>query len=356
MTRVTDVYAVSSPIAGYLARTTLDEGENVTANSTVIASIRPLDPPFLHLRAREELQAAAAAARSAVALAEVQRRRAQTALDLAQSSYDRAVKLAKSKTISISQLERRYNELELMKVQVASAEATIEVRKAELESAVARLRRPTEMPVAGGKDDCCINLEAPIDGVVLEIFVRSEQAVLPGTKIAEIGDPSNLEIVVDLLSSDAAKIHQGAPVLLTDWGGESDLAGTVRKVEPAAFTKVSALGIEEQRVNVVIDPATVPDNLGHGFRVLARLAIWQRDDVIRVPIAALFRTGGRWSVFVVDNGRARLRAIDVGQMNAANAQVLGGVELGDRVILYPSDALQDGSLVEVRPGEAPQPG
>ena len=143
--------------------------------------------------------------------------------------------------------------------------------------------------------------------------------------------------------------------MLTDWGGENDIEGTVRQVEPAAFTKVSALGIEEQRVNVVIDPATVPDNLGHGFRVLARLGIWQRDDVTRVPIAALFRTGGRWSVFVVDNGRARLRTIDVGQMNATDAQVLGGVELGNRVILYPSDALQDGSLVELRPSDGPLP-
>lgn len=355
-TRVRDVYTVSSPIAGYLARTTLDEGETVIANSTVIASIHPLSPPFLDQRTKAELQATAEAARSAVALAEVQRRQAQTDLDLAQSSYDRAVKLAKTKTISISQLEQRFSELELKKAQVASADATITLRRAELESAQARLQQPNDPVERAVSNGCCVNIEAPIDGVVLGIFVRSEQAVLPGTRIAEIGNPTNLEVVVDLLSSDAAKIKAGAQVQLTDWGGDAELEGTVRQVEPAAFTKVSSLGIEEQRVNVIIDPARVPNNLGHGFRVLARLGIWQDDAVTQVPIAALFRTGGRWSVFVVEDGRARLRTIDVGQMNAAHAQVMGGVDLEEDVILYPSDALQDGSLVEKRPGEGTAPG
>ncbi|MCP4315163.1 MAG: HlyD family efflux transporter periplasmic adaptor subunit [Hyphomicrobiales bacterium] len=350
VTRVKDVYAVSSPIAGYLSRTTLDEGETVRAHETIIASIHPLDPPFLDERTRAELMAAAEAARSAVALAQVEQRRAQTTLDLAQSNYERAEKLAKTKTISISQLEHRFSELELKKAQVSSTEATINLRKAELASAEARLQQPGDRSVSHRANDCCVNITAPIDGVVLEVLTRSEQAVSPGTKIAEIGDPRNLEIIVDLLSSDAAKIEHGASVLITDWGGEEDLEGTVRMIEPAAFTKVSSLGIEEQRVNVVIDPASVPKNLGHGYRVLARLGIWQQDDVLQVPIAALFRTGGNWSVFVIENGRARLLQIDIGQMNSTDAQILGGIEADDNVILYPSDVLEDGSLVEERPG------
>ncbi|WP_419909886.1 efflux RND transporter periplasmic adaptor subunit [Hoeflea sp.] len=349
VTRVKDVYAVSSPIAGYLARTTLDEGEAVSANETVIASIHPLDPPFLDERTRAELNATAEAARSAVALAKVELRRAQTDLELAQSNYDRGVQLAKTRTISISQLEQRHSELELKKAQVSSAEATITLRNAELESAEARLQQPGGRNLSDRESDCCVHITAPIDGVVLEVLARSEQAVSPGTKIAEIGNPRNLEIIVDLLSSDAARIRPGAKVVITDWGGESDLEGTVRMIEPAAFTKVSSLGIEEQRVNIVIDMATVPENLGHGYRVLARLGIWQQDNVLRVPIAALFRTGGQWSVFVVENGQAHIRSIDIGQMNSTHAQVLGGLEDEEAVILYPSDLLEDGSLVEHRP-------
>lgn len=348
VTRVRDVYAVSSPIAGHLARTTLDEGEAVKANETVIASIYPMDPPFLDERTRAELRAAAEAARSSVALAEVELQRAQTAHDLAESNYKRAQKLAETKTISISQLEHSYSEWELKKAQVSSAEATIKLRKAELESAEARLQQPSGPNNRDASGDCCVNITAPIDGVVLKVLARSEQAVSPGTRIAEIGDPANLEIIVDLLSSDAARIKPGATVQITDWGGDDTITGTVRTVEPAAFTKVSSLGIEEQRVNVVIDPASVPENLGHGYRVLARLGIWQDDNVLKVPIAALFRTRGQWSVFVISDGKAMLRRIGVGQMNNSDAEVVEGLEPGDTVVLYPSDLLEDGSLVEER--------
>ncbi|MEM6461199.1 MAG: HlyD family efflux transporter periplasmic adaptor subunit [Pseudomonadota bacterium] len=350
VTRVKDVYAVSSPIAGYLARTTLDEGEVVRADETIIASIHPLEPPFLDERTRAELNATAEAARSAVALAKVELRRAQTDLELAQSNYDRGVQLAETRTIPISQLEQRLSELELKKAQVSSAEATITLREAELTSAEARLQQPAGRNLSEMANDCCVNITAPIDGVVLEVLTRSEQAVSPGTQIAEIGNPRNLEIVVDLLSSDAARIRPGASVLITDWGGEADLEGTVRIVEPAAFTKVSSLGIEEQRVNIVIDIASVPENLGHGYRVLARLGIWQQDNVLRVPIAALFRTGGQWSVFVVDDGLAKLHAIEIGQMNNTDAQVINGIQTDDKVVLYPSDVLEDGSMVEERTG------
>ncbi|MEO4040830.1 HlyD family efflux transporter periplasmic adaptor subunit [Hoeflea sp. CAU 1731] len=348
VTRVKDVYAVSSPIAGYLDRPTLDEGEPVEADSTVIASIHPQEPPFLDDRTRAELRAAAEAARTAIALAEVEKKRAETAYNLAQSNYRRAEQLAKSKTISTSQLEHSFSEMELQRAQVESSDAAIRLRKAELESALARLKQPSNIDEAEEPENCCVNITAPIDGVVLQILTRSEQAVIPGTQIAEIGDPANLEIVVDLLSSDAARIRPGASVRITDWGGEEAIEGTVKTVEPAAFTKISSLGIEEQRVNIIIDIDTVPENLGHGYRILAHLRVWEREDVLTVPIAAIFRSGGSWSVFVIDDDQAKLETVELGRMNDTVAEVLGGLEAGEMVVLYPSDVLEDGKLVEIR--------
>ncbi len=348
VTRVKDVYAVSSPIAGYLDRTTLDEGDAVKANETVVASINPLAPPFLDLRTRAELMAAAEAARSAVALAVVEEQRAQTAYELSRSNYDRAEKLATSKTISASELERIYSRMQLDKAQVDSARAEIALRKAELASAEARLQQPGDTAHTADNEACCVHITAPIDGLVLKVLTRSEQAVIPGTRIAEIGDPRNLEIIVDLLSSDAARIRPGNHVRITDWGGDEDLQGTVHVVEPAAFTKVSSLGIEEQRVNVVVDLDDVPENLGHGYRVLAHLGIWEDPDALQVPIGALFRAEGRWSVFVVAGNRVELRPIEIGRMNAVSAQVIDGLEEGTVVVLYPNDLLEDGGLVELR--------
>jgi len=198
-TRVKDVYVVSSPIAGYLDRTTLDEGEPVIAGKTVVALIHPQEPPFLDERTLAELRAAVDAAKSAVSLAEVEQERAQTALNLAESNYKRAEKLADSKTISISQLEQVYSELQLKKAQVESTKATIRLRQAELQSAIARLQQPTNIEQSPKDGSCCVRITAPIDGVVLQVLTRSEQAVSTGTQIAEIGDPGNLEIVVDLL-------------------------------------------------------------------------------------------------------------------------------------------------------------
>ena len=348
VTRVRDVYAVSSPIDGYLDRTTLKEGEAVQANDTIIASINPLDPPFHDLRTRAELTAAVDAARSSVALAEVEEQRAQTAYELAKSNFERAAKLAESRTISVSQLEQIDSQMQLDKAQVDSARAAIALRRAELATAQARLRQPGDADANVADEVCCVHLTAPIDGVVLKVLARSEQAISAGEVIAEIGDPQNLEIVVDLLSSDAARVRPGAPVTITDWGGDRDLRGTVRTVEPAGFTKVSALGIEEQRVNVIIDPDAVPERLGHGYRVLARLGIWDNPQALQVPIGALFRTGGQWSVFVVADGRAVLRTVEVGQMNPFAAEAVGGLEQGETVILYPNDQLQDGRTVEPR--------
>lgn len=347
-TRVRDIYTVSSPIAGHLERITLDEGDMVKADETVIASIHPPDPPFLDERTRTELVAAIEAARSAVALAEVEKRRAQTAMSLAQSEYSRSKRLAADNVVSQASLEKAKSEVDVREAEVASAIATIRLRKAELASAQARLKQPGDVQSRDFTESCCVELTAPVDGTVLKVLSRSEQAVMQGTKIAEIGDPGNLEITVDLLSSDAARIRAGTPALISEWGGDHDLRAVVRRIDPAGFTKVSALGIEEQRVSAVLDLEEIPPQLGHGYRVLAHLVVWSSNDVVQVPIGALFRSGGAWSVFVVEDGRAVSREVGVGHLNARHAEIKSGLETGDTVILYPSDVVEDGSLVEAR--------
>lgn len=350
-TRVRDVYTVSSPIDGHLTRIELEEGDVVKANETIVASIHPLDPPFLDERRRTELLAALEAARSAVKVAEVELTRAEVALSLAKSEYQRASKLATTNIISQAQLERVYNTVQLQEAQVESAKANIRLREAELASARARITETRELQSRRSGEDCCVEITAPVDGVVLDVIAESEQAVSPGTKLVDIGDPKDLEIAVDLLSSDAVKIRPGTKVAITEWGGENDLKATVRRIDPAAFTKVSALGIEEQRVNVILDLDEVPEGLGHGYRVFAQLTIWSGENVLQVPIGAIFRANGNWSVFAVANGKADLRQVRLGHMNASNAEVLEGLGDGDTVILYPNDLLSDGGLVEDRVAE-----
>lgn len=347
VTRVRDVYTVSSPITGNIARTTLEDGDPVKANETVIASIHPQIPSLNDPRTQAELIAAVAAARSAVSVATTERQRIETSLKLARSDLERASRLSQTQIISERTLEKAQNDVALLEAQLTAADATIRLREAELASAQARLAQPRD-PDPKLQAGCCLRLTAPVDGVVLNVLAKSEQAVTPGTKIAEIGDPSNLEIVVDLLSSDAVRVKQGAEAIITDWGGDRDLSATVRRIEPSAFTKVSALGIEEQRVNAILDPDTVPEGLGHAYRVFARLVVWSSDDVLTIPIGALFRAGGDWSVFVVEDGTAHRKKITIDHMNADRAQIESGLDEGESVILYPSDLLEDGKPVATR--------
>lgn len=347
-TRVRDIYMVSSHIAGHLDRTNLDEGESVKANKTIIASIHPLDPPLLDERKITELAAAVEAAKSAITLAEAEQQAALIGLELAVSEYERASKLSIKKIISERQLEKSLNNVKLGKAHVKSSTAKVSLRKAELASARARLKQPRTDDTSPVGNNCCIKLISPIDGVVLKVYARSRQAVSPGTKIAEIGDPANLEIIVDLLSRDAPKVPPGTKVLITEWGGEKNLEAVVRRIEPAAFTKISSLGIEEQRVNVVLDLSTVPRKLGAGYRILATLVIWKQDNIVQVPIGALFRSNGSWSVFVAHKGNVSLRKVEIGKMNNHHGQVLGGIKKGDVVVLYPNDQINDGSRVELR--------
>ncbi|MEX0408226.1 HlyD family efflux transporter periplasmic adaptor subunit [Aquibium sp. LZ166] len=345
-TQVREVYTVSAPIAGRLSRTVLDEGDPVVGGVTVVAAIRPLDPPLIDRRTEAELLAARDAARSGVGIAESELQRVRTALRLAEDELARALKLFGPGIISESALQKSQNAVDLQKAAVESAEATVAFRRAELASAEARLL----LPDAPGpqEDSCCVSLLAPVDGSVLAVHARSEQAIPAGALIAEIGDTSDLEVVVDLLSSDAVRIGPGTKAAISDWGGDRALQATVRRVDPAAFTKVSALGIEEQRVNAVLDLDESDARLGHGYRVFAEMTVWDCEACVQVPISALFRSGDAWNLFVVDGDRLRQMPVEIGQMNDRTAQVISGVDPGATVVVHPADTLADGSLVERR--------
>ncbi len=347
ITRVRDVYTVSSPIAGQLDRMTLEEGDPVKANETVIASIHPMVSSFLDERTRAELVAAVEAARSAVSLAQVDYQKAQTALNLARSDLDRATRLSETDIISDRDFEKAQNEVAILQAQVNSARANIRLKKAQLASAEVRITQPDTLEKSD-KSGCCLHLRAPVDGVILKVLTKSEQAVAQGTGIAEIGNPNELEIAVDLLSEDAVRITIGADVLITNWGGDHDLEATVRRIDPAAFTKVSALGIEEQRVNAVLDLKQPQPQLGHEFRIFARLVVWEADNVLTVPIGALFRSGRDWSVFRLDGDRISLARLKIGHMNSHSAEIIEGLKTGEKVVLYPNDVLEDGTLVAER--------
>jgi HlyD family secretion protein len=350
-TRVKDIYVVSAPIAGYLDRQRLEEGDAVQANETVVASIHPLSPPLIDRRTEVELRAAVEAAKSAVTFADAQYKQAEADLRLAQSNLQRAEQLSQTSIISQKALDQATNDLSVKAAALDSAKANIGLRQAELASAEAKL-----MPLDGtfrspSGADCCVRVTAPVDGVVLKVLVKSEQAVSGGTPLAEIGDPHDLELVVDLLSADAVRIKPGDHAAITDWGGDHPLDATVRRIDPAAFTKVSALGIEEQRVNVILDLDKPETALSQAYRVYARLAVWRSGKALQVPIGALFRDKGEWSVFRVSDGRATLTKVSIGHMNDETAEVLSGLSKGDSVVVHPSDTLADGGLVEQRTTE-----
>lgn len=345
-TRIRDIYTVSAPITGRLLRLPVKVGEAVSAQTSPVASILPVSPSFLDRRTRSELNAASEAAEAAVGLAEAELARMQAEERFARSSLSRADRLAKSATISQSAFERAVLDHDTAKAAVRQAEANLELRQHEYESAQARLIEPDAIP-DNDQPSCCIILYAPSGGIVLKLIQESEMVIQAGTPILEIGDTGNLEIIVDLLSSDAVRIADGADARIENWGGPP-LNAKVSRIDPAGFTKVSALGIEEQRVTVVLqmsDPNEDWISLGHDFRVFVRITEWAGENVLRVPLSALFRAGADWAVFRIEDGIARRTAVKIGHRNSRHAEILDGLNNGDRIILYPSDRVSDGILV-----------
>jgi HlyD family secretion protein len=357
-TRVRHVYTVSAPISGRVLRisnpatvgdVSLHVGDKVNANETVIAVMQPTSPSFLDIRSREELQAATGAAEAAVKLAEAEVRRVEAALAFSRQELERARSLAATRTISDKALDAAELDVATNEAALASATAQLDVRRSEHALANARLIGPA-MDNGGGGADCCIRIRAPISGQVLRILQESESVVAAGTPLAEIGDPLDLEIAAELLSTDAVQVDSGARVRIDGWGGPA-LKGRVTRVEPEGFAKVSALGIEEQRVRTIIDFVDPPDTwsaLGNDFRVIVHVSLWSSDKALLVPVPALFRQGEDWAVFAVEQGRARLTVVEIGHRNERVAEVLSGLSPGDPVILHPSDRIEDGVAVAER--------
>jgi HlyD family secretion protein len=353
ITRIREVYTVSAPIGGKMLRSPREVGDDVQANKTLVASIEPSAPTFLDVRSQRVNQAAVQAAQAAVDLADANIKQAKAQLEFTRNDLTRAEKLAVSKSISARALEKAKLDVDSAESAVASAVATLEVRRRELESAKAHLIQPGEInaDARSANDIHDIHVYSPVDGRVLKIIAESEQVVQPGAPLLEIGDPRDLEVAVDFLSRDAVRIKPGESARIESWGGDTILPAKVRRIEPTGFTKVSALGIEEQRVKVILDftgPPAEWQQLGHGYRVIARVVIWHSDDALQVPLGALFREGDNWAVFVAAGGRAERRLVTIGERNLHAARVLKGLKLGDRVVLHPSDRVHDGGKVMPR--------
>ncbi len=354
-TRIREIYVVSSPLDGRVLRSPREVGDEVQKDKTLLAVIEPGDPSFLDIRTRRELEATVAAAEASVILTESEIDRAESELEFAQSDLKRARSLAQRGTISERTLEKAALDVQTRQASLAQARANLILRHRQLDSAKARLIGPEQKKTKKTDDSCCVSVQAPVDGKVLRIDKESEQIVKAGEPLLRIGDPKDLEIVVDLLSTDAVKVKAGAEASIEGWGGPKPLTAKVRRIDPAGFTKVSALGIEEQRVNTILDltsPREDLPTLGHDFRVFVRITVWSSEDAVRVPLGALFRQGNTWAVFKVEDGTAKLIPVKIGQRNTYMAEIIEGLEPGERVILHPSDRVSSGSSVEERIDEA----
>ena len=348
-TRVRDVYVVSAPVPGRMRRVELEVGDTVIADQTIVARIEPSDPSFLDVRSAAEARAGADAAAAGRTHAAAQERRAQAELEFAHAELQRMRALARSHTVSENDLDAAERSAKTAEAALAEASAQRAVRESEYQVARARLMTPAAKRTRAADCDC-VTVYSPVSGTVLRVVTESEGVVASGAPLVEIGDPDRLEVVVDLLSADAVRVQAGQRVVIEAWGGDRPIDGVVRRVEPFGFTKVSALGIEEQRVNVVIDitaPREQWQRLGHGYRVEPRIVLWESTDVLRVPLSALFRHGEQWAVFVARAGRAELRPVEIGQGNGLEAELRAGLEKGERVVLHPGDRVSPGSrLVE----------
>jgi HlyD family secretion protein len=344
-TRVKDRYVVSAPLAGTLARPAVRAGDPVRRGD-VVARVVPAASPLLDPPTRLAAEARVSAARAALRRAGTEVERARAARDFARREAERQRTLLGAGAASPQAAEQAELAERMRSEEVASAEFGLRVAAAEVDLARAALLR-LDSPRAGDG----FEVRSPVDGRVLRVWQESEAVVQPGTALVEIGDPRALEVVADVLTADAVEIRPGAVARIERWGGEGPLRGHVHRVEPSAFTRISALGVEEQRVNVIIDLDDDPARwatVGDGYRVEARIVVWKADEVLQVPAGAVFRHDGEWAVYAVEGGRARLRPVGIGRRNASRAEVTEGLREGERVVVYPGDNVDDGIRVEGR--------
>jgi HlyD family secretion protein len=346
-TRLRDTWTVSAPIGGYMQRVELEPGDAVTAGQVVFA-MEPVPAPALDARAREQAREALAAARARLRSTEAEYETRQAEAEFAASEFRRFERLFERGLVSATEMDRARSQYERSQSAERAAREAVEVTRFEMESARAVLeiadgqRSPSDQPV--------LAVRSPIDGVVLRRHRCCEAVVNAGEPVLEVGDLADLEIQVDILSVDALRVRDAVRVDIERWGGEAPLQGRVRRVEPAGFTRVSALGVDEQRVPVRVEissPRQDWQHLGEGFRVETRFILWEGEDVLQVPTSALFRANERWHVFVVDNGRASLRTVEPGRRSGLQTQISEGLEDGEIVITHPGAHIDDGTRVAV---------
>ena len=345
-TRVRNRYLVAAPVAGKMRRVALKPGDEVAAGETVLTAIEPVVPPLLDPRARLQAEAL-------VAMYEASHKQAaeildakHSALKLAEADRDRVRAVRRDGTVSEADRDRAEGEAAIRGADLRAAEFALQVVNHELAQARAALERP-ETPGRGDR----VELRSPVSGRVLNVMQESETVVSPGTPILEIGDPKDIEIEAEILSRDAVAMRPGDSVEVDQWGGLNPLKGRVRRIEPAAFTKISALGVEEQRVIVLTDlvePPEAVNALGDRFRVEVRVAIWQADAVLNLPAGALFREGNVWKTYVFQKGVAKLQTVEAGHSDGRLTEIISGLKVGDEVLLHPPDTVKDGASVRKR--------
>ncbi len=346
-TRIRERYVVSSPLTGRVRRITLDPGDPVLADQTTLAVLEPTSPELLDPRALAEAEARVLAGEAAVRRAEASVSRESAAYDLAEKELGRIAGARAQGGSSQQELDAAESAERTAAQARRGAVFTVEIARYELEMARSALLYARGEP-DGQREG--MSLRSPIDGAVLRVLQESSAVIDPGTPLLEIGDPRDLELVIDVLSVDAVKVHPGDRVIVDHWGGHSPLDATVRVVEPSAFTKVSALGIEEQRVNIIADLDTPPaerDTLGDQFHVEARIVIWEAEDVLQIPTSAVFRSGDGQAVYLIEDGRAVLRHIQVGRRGGRFTQIVDSLVEDELVILHPSDKLRPGVRIEI---------
>lgn len=349
VTRVRESYIISAPISGRLLRVETHVGDDIDAGKTVIAQIMPVDPGLWDARTRRELEFTASAARAARDLAGATIRAAEARLTEARQEFERSTQLYAKGHIAKTRLERAETAQKTASADLTTAQAALRQREFDVKTAETALMAPSEISQTGSKR--FYDVRSPVSGKVLRLIQENEGVIQAGQPLVEIGDPANLEVVVDLLSTDAVKVTPGDVAEIRRWGGDGVLNGLVHRVEPSGVRKISSLGIEEQRVNVIIDITDRADRwtrLGHGYQVDAAIVLWRNDSALQVPVGALFRSAGKWAVFASRSGRAALQEVEIGRINETAAEVLRGLKPGDTVVSHPSDRVQDGVLITPR--------
>lgn len=341
-TRIHDIYTVSTPIDGRVTRIASNAGDIVMAGKTLIANMYPANPAFLDKRSETQAKADIEGAKAALTLASSRVKQTQAQLALDNSDYKRTQELYNDKMISAATFEKVEIRLAMQKAEKETAIANKALMGSRLKAAQATLLQPESMDKLQN-NACQVCIYSPVDGRVLRILHRSENIIPVGTALVEIGDPKDLEINIEMLSTNAVKIQIGDKAFIKRWGGKEDLLARVKVIEPSGFTKISALGIEEQRVNVILtltEPYDKWQTLGDAYRVEAEIIIDQISKVNKIPLSALFRQNGVWSVFKVVDGKTVLQGVTLGKRNNFFAEISQGLMLGDQVIIHPSNSIK----------------